>query len=265
MNERPLQYKRILVTRAKEQATEFSMLIEERGGTAIEVPLLSFQATNKSEEIHQIMKYIHTYTWIIFTSTNGVKFFFSLLEKEKINATSILSQLRVAVVGKKTEAALREIGFEADIVPKYFVAEGLFEELKRFIQKGERVLFPKGNLARDILPSQLNALGISVTELTVYENRQNVAVKDKLIRLIKQQELDVLTFTSTSAVNYFMDIVSEAQLVPLLKNFKIACIGPIATATANSHGLSVNIIASPYTIEGLVEAISMYYLKEEAK
>ncbi len=254
----PLHGKRILVTRGKDQAKEFSSKIARLGGIPVEIPLLTFQLPeNKSEIVDKLSK-INTYDWLIFTSTNGVEFFF-----QELTTSSISIVLpKIAVVGKKTEDTLRKFGYQAEVVPSEFVAEGLIEALRPLISMGDRILLARGNLSRSVLPKELKSLGAYVDDLVMYENVADYKKKAELLELINRNELDVLTFTSPSTVQYFLESVEEIRW----GKFIVACIGPITKKKLEDADIPVTICPSSYTIDGMLDELVCFYkeLKEES-
>lgn len=256
---RPLLGKKILVTRAKEQAASFVNKIETLGGTPIVVPLLAFRPPANKERLNLALQNLSTYDWLIFTSINGVRFFFEQLNDEY---RTQLKKLKLAVVGTKTEQQLNKYGFTAEFVPNEFVAESFAESLLKWVKQGEKVLFPRGNLARTVIPKALRNEGIDVFEFDVYET---VAAKEsyvKLRTLILEQSVDYITFTSSSTVEYFAEAI--AGLENDLQSVQLVGIGPITEQTALKHNLKLDIVAKVYTTEGLLDAI-VTSLKEMKK
>ncbi|HET7628301.1 MAG TPA: uroporphyrinogen-III synthase [Bacillales bacterium] len=253
---RPLEGKRILVTRAKEQAESLSALIKERGGKPVELPLI---AVRKATVAGDIFKQLLAFQWIVFTSANGVRFFFEHLRERHVQ---LPEEVNVAVVGEKTREVLSDYGREADYVPDNFVAESLAERLKPEIQAGARVLLPRGNLARDVLLDKLKSFGAQVTALTVYETVPETAGRETLIRLLQERAIDVVTFTSSSTVNHFFMLIEEVFDSLQLKDFAFACIGPVTAQTLRKHGIAADILPERYHIRALVESIEDHYLKE---
>ncbi|WP_096202790.1 uroporphyrinogen-III synthase [Bacillus sp. FJAT-45350] len=262
MKESPLQSRRILVTRAKDQAKSFTEKIESNGGTAIEVPLITFQKPVKQEEIEQALSSLHTYDWLIFTSINGVHFFFDFLEEFNV-AFEYLNDIKIAVVGTKTKEALAQYGVFPSLIPDEFVAESLSEELVKTLQAGEKVLFPKGNLARDLIPRKLSKMDLELTELVIYENVIETRSKEKLQELLMNKDVDIITFTSSSTVKNFVMLLRDESWENYINQLTFACIGPIAAKTAEQYGLTPHIVASTYTIDGLIQAIIDYLEEEE--
>ena len=260
-----LQGKRILVTRAKEQAESFSKQIEEQGGIAIEIPLIKIQAPKNTDIIEKTLQKINTYSWLVLTSINGVQYFFDFLNTYKITFSET-GRPKIAVVGKKTLQALEQKGFSADLVPDDFVAEDLFEKLVERVDKSETVLLARGNLGRSLLPEKLGELGIKVDDLILYENVLNVGKQADLIHLLESRSLDIITFTSSSTVTNFVELLQGTTgWQKWLENIQIACIGPITEKTAIEAGINPQIVAAKYTVAGLLDAIVSKYRQEEPK
>lgn len=247
----PLLGKKILVTREKEQAKPFVKKIEKLGGTPIVVPLLSFKVPDDQKTIKETLQQLHTFDWLIFTSMNGIRFFFQQLNNEQ---KQIVENIKIAVVGTKTEKELEKHGFSAHLVPKEFVAESFACELIEQIGPKEKVLFPKGNLARDVISNELRKKGIHVCDLTIYETADVPESKEQILALLKEKKIDYITFTSSSTVDHFAAVIGENR--DLLKNHvKLAGIGPITAQTAQKHQLELDFVAKVYTTDGLLEAI----------
>ncbi|KHF40966.1 uroporphyrinogen-III synthase [Halalkalibacter okhensis] len=256
MRNGPLAGKTVLVTRAKDQAQDLSRLIERHGGVAIEVPLIEFQSTNH-QHVQRTVSNLQNYQWLIFTSTNGVRFFMQQLQdvKQAFDFTAI----NIAVVGEKTKQTLESFGLKATIVPKEYVAEGLVEALRGHIKKGERVIVARGNLGRLDLIHQLSQMGAIVTDLFVYETVCPKLAKEQLHRaLIVHKKLDYITFTSSSTVMHYIKLHNQLKYEQREFQSTIACIGPIAAHTAVKNGLNVTIVPPIYTIEHLVEQIVIH-------
>jgi uroporphyrinogen-III synthase len=256
-----LRGKRILVTRAAEQAESFSAKIRARGGQPVEIPVLAFRRPEDPSEIETALQYLQDYRWVVFTSANGVRYFFQILREAGFDYPV---GVKTAVVGQKTFRALQKYGVNADLIPEQFVAESLLERLKSEVRSGDAVLMPRGNLARKKLSEELSEFGANVTDLVVYETVVNRDGGKTLNTLLKDRRLDMVTFTSSSTVKYFLELLEERGGRKYLDDVKIACIGPITAKTANEHGLAPGIIADQYTVDGLLDAIEQFY-GEDAK
>lgn len=251
-----LSGKRILVTRAKEQAGALSRLIEQAGGTSIELPLLRFELPEKIGKAEFTVNDLEHYDWIVFTSVNGVRFFQMLLERHH---RVLQKQIKIAAVGSKTKRAIEQLGYQVDVFPDEFVAESLATTLINHTVTGQRILLARGNLSRSVLPEMLKQAGLEVTDLVVYETKCNDAVKESLTSVIKTKSVDVITFTSSSTVTYFAEMIGAPDLKRELEGIIVACIGPIAAETARSLGLEPEVVPDVYTANGLVQAIIDYF------
>lgn len=254
-SERLLKGKRILVTRAKEQASSFSKKIQSLGGVPIEIPLIKIEAPSNTDQIEKTLINLHTYDWLVFTSVNGVHYFFQFLEQFDIPIKNTQEKPKIAVVGKKTLEALEKKGVKVDLIPDEFVAEDLLTKMLLQVKKGDNVLLARGNLARSLLPEKLKEAGARVNDLVVYETVVNMEARAELLEILKLRSCDLIAFTSSSTVTNFCSLLKGADIEALLKNIKIACIGPITEQTALESGLKVDIVAKEYTIDGLLEAI----------
>jgi uroporphyrinogen-III synthase len=248
----PLLGKSILVPRGKKEAKAFSTLVEKYGGIPVEIPLLSFRPIVPSKEMKEIMYNINTYDWIIFTSNVTVETFLA-------TANNIFDiSPKIAVIGNRTEVVLTSKGYKVDFVPEEYVAEGFVREFLPFVQKGMKVLIPKGNLARDYIAESLSAAGAHVDELIVYETYLPEESKSQLKAAIREKQIDILTFTSPSTVDHFMEVINENGLHQLLDDCLISCIGPITKERIESVGLRVHVIPETYTVADMLEKIIIY-------
>ena len=241
---RPLFGKRIVVTRAREQASELRVRLEALGGEVLEL------AAIRVEPIDFVLPALGGYSWLVFTSANGVRAFFERgLDAAGLDARA-LGGLRLAAIGPGTATALEARGLRPDLVPERFVAESLLEAFPDPGASGERVLLARAQQARDVLPEGLGARGYVVDVLAVY--RTVPAEPDpSVVEQIRAGKVDALTFTSSSTVTNFVDAVGEIT-GPQPRDVSI---GPVTSATARDRGLQVGAEADPHTIDGLVEAV----------
>lgn len=258
----PMFGKTVLITREKSQAKVFSKKVSEYGGNPVELPLLIFQYPDDLARIESTLKQLSEYDWIVFTSKNGVDYFFEFLEKYQI-PQGILDHKKIAAVGKKTAATLADKGDFNIFVPKEFVAEALIEELKGMNEAKERFLLARGNLARSVLPEELIKMGHSVTDLIVYDTRINETRKHELVSLLMQKKIDVLTFTSPSSIENFITLLDGTNFREWLKECSVACIGPITKKKALANQMPVHICPKEYTIDGMIQAIISYISSEQ--
>lgn len=271
----PLQGKHILVTRTREQASTFSERLQLLGATPVEFPTIRIVPPQNWEQLDSVLNRLFLenaaerpyYDWLVFTSVNGVTICCERLIKLGHNMQHI-SNVRIAAIGPATAAALQRYGLTADVVPDEYIAEGVAAALRNDAQKrnvslvGQRVLLARAAEARKILVTDLEQMGALVDEVPAY---YTVAVAhddeqgQQVLRLLREQKLDILTFTSSSTVRNFMQwLASDEERVQLVTHnhqLIIACIGPITAQTARELGLNVDIEAQEFTIDGLVEAI----------
>jgi uroporphyrinogen-III synthase len=246
----PLKGKKILVPRGKGQAKPFSDLVRIYGGIPVEIPLIAFRPIAPNEETKAVLQNLDTYDWIIFTSNVTVDTFFALGGEEAKERLP-----KVAVIGARTREILLDRGIPVEFTPSEYVAEGFVREFLPLVEPDMKVLIPKGNLARDYIAASLRAAGAQVTETVIYETYAPEDSKEKLARMLAAGELDILTFTSPSTVDHFMDIVSEYNLYAALEKFLVACIGPVTKKKAEASGLNVDVSPSEYTVDAMLLAI----------
>lgn len=250
----PLADKHVLVTRAKHQARALSAQIEALGGTAVELPLLAFVKADDQQAVRQAMQKLANYDWLILTSSNGVQFFLDSVRE--YGDLAVLSQLKIAVIGEKTERTLESYGFKASVIPNQYVAEQLAETFIPHVKQSERVLVAKGNLARPVLVDELQKAGISVAELVTYETIVPTEIQERLLALLAEKKFDILTFTSPSTVNHLLDTLEGTSYAEEIKRMKTAGIGPITEKALRRHEFTNYVVpASTYTIEGMLEAL----------
>ncbi|KKI92293.1 hypothetical protein WQ54_09870 [Bacillus sp. SA1-12] len=258
----PLQGKRVLITRAKAQVQEFLTKIEAAGGIAIPAPLLEIRA---NEELEQMIKttilHLKNYDCIVFTSANGVSFFKRYLDKWNI-PYSKLNHLIAASVGSKTSKQMEKLGLRVSIIPEEFVAEKLAESLSKSLPDHAKVLVIRGNLARPTLVTELKQKGFSVTDLVVYETIHKKDEAEKLKKYLQHDELDFITFTSSSTVDSFMRVLNQQELQENLKKVVFVCIGPITNDTLNDYGYN-GIMPDSYTIDEMVKLMIEHEISKE--
>ena len=248
---RPLFGRRIVVTRAAQQAQMLSEKLRELGADVIEMPATRI-ARLDSSPLRKLLPDLATYKWLIFTSQNGVGIFWENLLASGLDARA-LAPLRVAAVGPATAAALLERGIAVDVIPERFVAEGLLEKLrKRDDVSGARVLYVTAENAREALPDGLRELGADVTVLPVYRSTTDGAGAGRLAKRVAAGAVDVVTFTSGSAVRAYVEAVG----VELARKVAAASIGPQTSEALRAAGIEVSFEAKNSTIDGLLSAIT---------
>jgi uroporphyrinogen III methyltransferase / synthase len=262
---RPLEGKKIVVTRARQQASPLLARLAGAGAAALEFPVIKIVAPESFGPLDSAIARLGEFDWLVFTSVNGVEYFWQRLAALH-KTSSDLAHLKVCAIGPATAAALSERGVSPALVPHRFVAEGILADLGPVA--GLRFLLPRAELAREALLEGLEAGGALVEQVIAY--RTVVADEDfpgkvgaaELVRLFERGEIDLITFTSSSTVRFFaarLAAVTTQPLPRLLSKTLVACIGPITAGTARELGLKVGLEAPEFTVEHLVEAIIRYY------
>lgn len=248
---KPLADKRIVVTRPAGQAAPFIGKIEKAGGTAYAVPLIAFRQFD-DEQDEAILSSLHTYDWILFTSKNGVDFFMQ-------KAGHLLDGIEAkwAAIGTQTAKAMASYGLPVSYMPARFSADDLAEEIKKGLFMPEKVLIPKGNLARSLIGDTICQTGKRADDWTVYETYFPKEEQANLLKLIRTEKMDMFTFTSPSAVRHFMKTLQEAG--EPLPDADYGVIGPVTEKEALSFGMPISVCPAEFTIDALVSEISEFY------
>ena len=250
--QRPLFGKRILVTRARSQASKLTAKLENLGAEVIEVPAITItDPADLYAALDQAIGQLQDYHWVMFTSANGVKHFFARLLQAGKDARA-LGYAKIAAIGSATAAELKKYGLVADVVPGEYRAEGIIEAMKGKLPPHAKILLPRAEEAREILPEKLREMGAEVDVVSAYRTVCAAADGEALTSELNEGRIDMVTFTSSSTVKNLVNIIGSADL---LNGVKTACIGPVTADTAKSLGIEPDIIAKEYTIDGLVEAI----------
>lgn len=255
---RPLFGKRILVTRTSEQAGRFAELLEGQGAKVLEIPLIEIVPPKSWEPLDQAIGRLESYQWVIFTSANGVDAFFRRLRERRQDARR-LGAARICAIGPATAEALERHAVIPDVVPAEFRAEGVIEALKPYDLQGVKILLPRAEVARDLLPKDLERRGATVEVVPVYRTVQSSTAREVLKPLLQDRKIDLVTFTSSSTVTNFVEALAKEDLKAICNGVRVACIGPITQKTAEGFGLPIDIVPEHYTIPSLVDAIVEYY------
>ncbi|MEJ8547046.1 uroporphyrinogen-III synthase [Brevibacillus borstelensis] len=254
---RPLAGIRMMVTRSRGQAKELISQLEALGGEAYAFPLLKMVPPQDTSRLEEAISRIGSFDWVMFTSVNGVRFFLERMKQLGVGTDKLTGHL--AAVGPKTAAELALHGLRAEVMPSDYVAEGMLASLKDRLQPGERVLLPRADIARKTLPEELRRMGMDVTEVDVYQTVIDGREAPEAAERLRNGLIDVVAFTSSSTVSYFMEAIAPYGGKRLLEGVYIACIGPITADTARARGLNVDVVAREYTVEGLLEALKAYW------
>jgi uroporphyrinogen III methyltransferase/synthase len=260
LEKKPLFGRRVLVTRARSQASELVDLIDEMGGEPVEFPVIRLQPPSQPEAnrtLDEAMGRLAEFDWTIFTSVNGVEFFFRRLRELGLDIRR-LAKARVAAVGPKTAEALLERGIVAEVLPSKFRGEGLLEAIVSELHPGQKVLLPTADIAREYLPAKLKELGLDVIEVDVYENVLEVSDGEGVVEQLRNHEIHIITFTSSSTVTNLIRALEKLGVedpISLLQGVEIACIGPNTAETLRSLKLPITFMAEEATIASLAASM----------
>jgi len=259
---RPLFGKRILITRARPQASVLVRQLGALGAEYIEFPTIQIAPPVDWAPLDRAIGMLDQYQWLVFTSVNGVDFFFNRLFEKGYDVRS-LHRVRTAVIGPATAERLRRFGFKSDIVPETYRAESIVDAFKTEKMADQRVLLPRAEEARPIIPDELRQMGAEVDEVTAYRTRRTDSKAGSLLTKLENRQIDLVTFTSSSTVRNFASMLPTHRITELLSSVTTASIGPITSQTAADLGVRIDITAKIYTISGLVDAIRKYSATSE--
>jgi uroporphyrinogen III methyltransferase/synthase len=252
---KPLFGKRVLVTRSRHQASDFAKKIEELGGEPFEFPTIDIDEPDYVEMDQAISK-VNEYNWIIFTSVNGVQSFFNRLFKLGKDVRS-LQNSAICAIGPKTKEVLEEKGLLVDYIPGEYRTEAIIAGLEGKVKPGDKVLLPRADIARKVLPKTLSEMGAAVDDVVAYVTKKSASNSQLLLEMLLNKEINIITFTSSSTVKNFVELLGVApeELDSLLEGVFVVSIGPITSATAEELGIKVDAEAKEYTIDGLIDVI----------
>lgn len=251
----PLAGRRVVVTRAAEQSAGLADHLRRMGAEVVDLPTIAFVPPESWTALDAALAGIEVYDWLVFTSLNGVKYFFQRIEETGVTLDK--TRLRVCTVGPVTADAARQHGLTVDLMPSDFSAEALAEALSKQDLAGKRVLLPQAHAARDTVREPLRQAGAIVDAITVYRTVVPDGLAAQARALFAEGPPDWITFTSGSTVrNLLAAVDSEA-----LARVRCVSIGPATTAVARECGLRIDAEAEPSTAEGLARAIARAELR----
>jgi len=275
---------RVLVGRARHQAGALSAELRKLGAQVIEIPFIEIRKPKSFRSLDTALQQLNTYDWLILTSVNGVEAMWDRMKSRREGrdlsravkakqeeASAAGDNVHIAAIGPATKKAIEQRGMRVDVVPKEYVAESVVQSLKNKV-KGKRVLLVRAKVARDVIPTQLRKAGAHVDVVEAYETVVPQSSRRLLQAALKNRRPHVVTFTSSSTVRNFVELLKvpmagrsrDGALVHNihkdlagidLAGMKMASIGPVTSSTLREFGLPVDISAKQFTIPGLVEAI----------
>jgi uroporphyrinogen III methyltransferase/synthase len=247
LERRPLHGRRVVVTRARAQASGLAAILRNLGADVVELPAIRIEPRIEAEEVRAAAAAIGVYELVCLTSPNGVRLLFEAIAAADLDSRA-LAGVTVAAIGPGTARALAKRGVVADIVPERFVAEGLIEALADVEVEGSRVLVARAADARDILPEYFERRGAEVDVVALYET---VREPPDAEAVEAAQAADYVTFTSSSTVTNLVEALGDR----FPSGARIVSIGPVTSETAREAGLRVDIEAERHDIDGLVQAL----------
>jgi len=258
---RPLFGKRVLITRPREQAAEMVDRLSILGAETIEAPMIRIAPPDEPGPLKRAVDHADEFDWIVFTSGNSVEAFMSML-LDGTRDIRFLKSARLCCVGTGTAERLARYGVKADLIPEEFRGEALVAAMAQSGSlDGSRVLVPRADIGRDVIAEGLRDAGALVTDVVAYRTILEDAQQDDgpdVYRMLLDDSIDVVTFTSPSAVRNFAQIYGKEQTIDLLSRTVVAAIGPVTTEAATQLGLTVSVQPAVSTIPALVDAIAAH-------
>jgi len=255
----PLEGRRVVVTRAAEQAQELVRELEGLGAEVLSLPTVGFREAEDFAPLDEALREIANFDWVLFTSQNAVRFFAKRCRALGLDPANLQSEgSRVAAVGPATAKAARDEGFRVYWIASRFRGEALARELQEDVA-GKKVLLPRSDRAADELPGALRAAGAVVRDVVAYCTVVPAASDGDALAKIRGGEADVIAFASPSAFHHFVDLVGAEKLPGVAERVKFAAIGPTTAGAIREAGLPVEIEAAEATSAGLARAIANYF------
>ncbi|MGE8206069.1 uroporphyrinogen-III synthase [Heyndrickxia sp. NPDC080065] len=258
----PLQGKKILVTRGGEKGNNLASKITEFGGVSFVTPLIDFELNQDLNAATYIEK-LDFYDWIIFTSQNGVDFFFKELKRLYPGLTPSKIKNHIAAVGSKTKKAIEKYHVYVDFYPKKFSAADFLVQFIEEVPLPNQVLIPKGNLASKTIAEGLEKKKVIVDEWIVYNTFFPKENKEKLVEILQKNDFNYATFTSPSTFHHFMEIVKEYSLQKQISGIEFVTIGAVTKKTVEDYGYSVAVSPEIYTIDSMLDRLCRLTIQEE--
>lgn len=255
----PLVGLRVLVGRARHQASALSSGLCELGARVVEIPFIEIRRPRSHKRLDAALKKLHEYDWLVLTSVNGVEAMWDRLQKLRLSRKH-LRHLKVAAIGPATKQAIEKRGMKVDVVPREYIAESVVKSLRQRV-RGKRVLLARAKIARDVIPRELRKLGGQVDIVEAYETVVPKASRRRLRAVLNDPRRcpHVITFTSSSTAKNFVALLHGRDVrayTNLPDGPRLASIGPVTTSTLCELGLRAHIEAKQYTIPGLIKAIA---------
>lgn len=258
LDRRTLCGKRIIVTRAAEQAGEFSAKLAARGATVLECPTIRLVEPESWQLLDLALRELSGYDWLVLTSGNAVRYFFQRMDTLGLDARA-LGGCKICAVGPKTADEIRAYGIKPDLVPSDYKAEGVVDEFSRLDMQGSRILYPRADKARDVVPRELKRMGAHVDSPVAYRNIFPERLPPETLFALEKRSVDCITFTSSSTVQNLAAMLGEELMLDMLRGVAVASIGPITSKSCRELGLRVDIEPESHTLDALAEALEAHF------
>ena len=261
----PLAQKTILITRAKEQSSQFSLLLQQQGAKTIEMPALEILPPSSWDQLDLAIETLSSFDWLILTSANGVNFFFQRL-KELGKDIRLLGNIKIAVVGKKTASCLQQYHLTPDFIPPNFIADQLIDHFPENLSH-QKILFPRVETGgREILVKELQKQEANIIEVPAYQSGCPDKIDAQAWEALQNKQINIITFASSKTVTNFYKLLQKAlntsskvDILSLLDNVCLASIGPQTSKTCHELLDRVDLEAKEYTLEGLTKELVQYF------
>ena len=254
---KPLFGRRIIVTRARAQASNFAELLAAYGAEVIQFPTIDIQPIGDKADLDKAIAQLSAYDWVIFTSVNAVEYFYRCLRENEQDVRA-LGETKICAVGPKTVKELDAIGILADFVPSQSRGTAIAAEIENV--GGQRILLPRAKIASAELPNGLREKGAIVDIIPMYDTvKTGSNLRDEIESDLLNRRIDMVTFTSSSTVTNFLEMFDQQAPDVLLGRVHIAVIGPSTAATVRGYGLGVDVVAKQTAVENLAEEIVRFY------
>ena len=258
---RPLFGKRVLVTRPRGQATELVDQLEAMGAEVVEAAMLRIEPPDDYGPLDEACASAGSFSWIVFASTNAVEAFMGRLLRGATDARA-LGGVKLCCVGPSTAERLAVHGLKADVVPGEYRAEALVRAMSAAGEmSGLKILLPHADIGREVIADELRAQGAHVTEVIAYRTVSTDTEREgepDIYRMLLERRLDVVTFTSPSAVRNLVTLLGAEPAADLLRSTIVAAIGPVTAEAAAQFDIETSVIPEKYTVRSLVAAIVKY-------
>ena len=255
-DKRPLFGKRIVVTRPRDQARELVDQIEEAGAEAIEAPTVTSMAPDDDTMLMEAADNPAAFDWIVFTTATAVESFLRVVMSGQNDIRS-LNGVKLCAIGPSTSDRLAAFGIRADLAPAEFGIEAIADALGGGDKS--RILIVRPDQARDVLAKELRKRGADVTDVIAYRAVPAAEIGQDIYRMLLDGKVDAVTFTSASTVRQFVELAGRDQAIDLLSTTVVAAMGPVTAEAARQLGVNVQVVATRYNVDGLVDALVEHF------